>query len=250
MGVRCFSPHNMIGLEGLVVDQAWKLRSLPTSHQLSPRIQCGLQLSARALRSCGRIILFSREQGPGDPCRLIGERDNRSIEPSPRREPLQPLRTAIVMLRQSKHHRAGAVDHLPPEIMIGAPANAAEPGFAAGRILTRDKADPCRELPPGSEMAAVVNRGDERRRDHRPNAWKLRKPAASFVRPANSGKLLIKLLKPQVEAVELVKHVAEERPRQIGQVGPRDRVARLRQEAPCALRQNRLHTRQAVPAHG
>jgi hypothetical protein len=39
MGVRCFSPHNTIGLEGLVIHQAWKLRSLPTSHQFSPRIQ-------------------------------------------------------------------------------------------------------------------------------------------------------------------------------------------------------------------
>jgi hypothetical protein len=39
MGVRCFSPYNTIGLEGLVVDQAWKLQSLPTSHQFSPRIQ-------------------------------------------------------------------------------------------------------------------------------------------------------------------------------------------------------------------
>ena len=31
-----FSPHNTIGLEGLVVNQAWKPRSLPTSHQFSP----------------------------------------------------------------------------------------------------------------------------------------------------------------------------------------------------------------------
>jgi hypothetical protein len=28
MGVRCFWPHNTIGLEGLVTNQAWKLRSL------------------------------------------------------------------------------------------------------------------------------------------------------------------------------------------------------------------------------
>jgi len=26
MGVRCFWPHNTIGLEGLVINQAWKLR--------------------------------------------------------------------------------------------------------------------------------------------------------------------------------------------------------------------------------
>jgi hypothetical protein len=28
MGVRCFWPHNMIGQEGLVVNQAWKLAVL------------------------------------------------------------------------------------------------------------------------------------------------------------------------------------------------------------------------------
>jgi hypothetical protein len=50
MGVRCFWPHNMIGLEGLVVDQAQKLRSLPTNHQVSPRIRDGL--SASALTRC------------------------------------------------------------------------------------------------------------------------------------------------------------------------------------------------------
>jgi len=53
MGVRGFRPHNMIGLEGLVVNQAWKLRSLPTNHQVSPRIRDGLRFSADARRSCG-----------------------------------------------------------------------------------------------------------------------------------------------------------------------------------------------------
>jgi hypothetical protein len=53
MGVRGFWPHNMIGLEGLVVNQAWKLRSLPTNHQVSPRIRDGLRFSADARRSCG-----------------------------------------------------------------------------------------------------------------------------------------------------------------------------------------------------
>ena len=53
MGVRYLRPHNMIGLEGLVVNQAWKLRSLPTNHQVSPRIRDGLRFSADARRSCG-----------------------------------------------------------------------------------------------------------------------------------------------------------------------------------------------------
>jgi hypothetical protein len=76
----------MIGLEGLVVDQAQKLRSLPTNHQVSPRIRDGLRFSADALRSGGgQIVLLTREHSPGDPRRLIGERDDRPIEASPRR---------------------------------------------------------------------------------------------------------------------------------------------------------------------
>jgi len=38
MGVRRLWPHNTIGLEGLVVDQAPRLRPLPTCHQCPPRI--------------------------------------------------------------------------------------------------------------------------------------------------------------------------------------------------------------------
>jgi len=149
MGVRCFWPYNMIGHGGLVVDQAWKLRPLPTNHQVSPRIQDGLRFSAEALRSCGgQIVLLTREYCPGDPCRLIGERDNRPIKASPRREPLQPLGTAIIVFRQSKHDGAGAVNHLTSEVVIGAPAYSAEPRFASSRILARHKANPRRKFPP------------------------------------------------------------------------------------------------------
>src|ERR1700733_431005 len=49
MGVRCFWPHNMIGHGGLVVNQAWKLRSLPTNHQVSPRIRPPLQRRSAAV---------------------------------------------------------------------------------------------------------------------------------------------------------------------------------------------------------
>ena len=171
MGVRCFWPHNMIGLEGLVVDQAQKLRSLPANHQLSPRIRDGYRFSADALRSSGgQIVLVTREHSPGDPRRLIGERDDRPIEASPRRELFQPLGPAIIVFGQSKHDGAGAMNHLAPEVVIGAPANPAEPGFAASRILTRHKANPCRKLPSRAKIMTVVNRSDERCCDHRPDA--------------------------------------------------------------------------------
>ena len=38
MGVRCLLPHNMIGLAGLVVNQALKRRPLPLHHHYPPRI--------------------------------------------------------------------------------------------------------------------------------------------------------------------------------------------------------------------
>lgn len=41
MGVRYFLPHNMIGLDGLVVDQASKRRPLPLHHQHPPRNSSG-----------------------------------------------------------------------------------------------------------------------------------------------------------------------------------------------------------------
>ena len=48
MGVRCLRPHNMIGHLGLVIDQVSKLRSLPTSHQYSPRIRSQPWMQSRS----------------------------------------------------------------------------------------------------------------------------------------------------------------------------------------------------------
>jgi hypothetical protein len=226
----------MIGLEGLVVNQAQKLRSLPTNHQLSPRIRDGLRFSADALRSSGgQIVLLTREHSPGDSRRLIGERDDRPIEASPRREPFQPLRPAIVVFDQTKHDGAGAMNHLAPEIMIGAPANPAEPRFAAGRILTRYEADPCCEFPSRAKMVTVVNRSDERCGDHGPDARQLRESPAGFVRPANAKELPVELIESEIEGAEFFEQVAEELPREIRKLGGRYGVGRLGQKAPCAL---------------
>src|SRR5271165_4687815 len=216
MGVRCFWPHNMIGHEGLVVNQAWKLRSLPMCHQLSPRIRDGLRFSADALRSSGgQIVLLTREHSPGDPCRLVGECDNRPVEASPRCDPFQPLGAAIVVCCQSKHYGASAMNHLTTEIMIGAPANSAEPRFAPGRILTRHETNPRCEFPSRAKVTTVVDRGDQRCCNHGPHAWQLREPPAGFVRPAKGHELSVELVESEIEAAEFVEQVAEEFSREI-----------------------------------
>ena len=167
----------------------------------------------------GQIVLISRKQGPGGSRRLIGERDNRPIEAPPRREPFQPQGTTILALRQSKHHRAGAMNHLASEIVIGAPSNPAEPRFAAGRILTRHEANPRRKFSPRAEMATVVHRGDKRRCDHRTDAWQLRRAAD---RLRSSGKELMScrssLSSRRSRARSSSSMSAEELTREIGKV--------------------------------
>jgi hypothetical protein len=64
-------------------------------------------------------------------------------------------------------------------------------------------------------MPAIINRGDERCRDHRANARQFGEPAASFVRPANSEELRIELLQPAIKVAKLVEHIGEHRARDL-----------------------------------
>ena len=58
MGVRSLWPYNAIGLGGLVVGQAFKQRSVPTSHQIHPAFGCRLAWVAVSPRSRGHILFF------------------------------------------------------------------------------------------------------------------------------------------------------------------------------------------------
>jgi len=112
--------------------------------------------------------------------------------------------------RQSKHNGTGAMNHLTSEIMIGAPADSAEPRFAAGRVLTGHEANPCCEFASGAKVTTVVDRSDERCCNHRPDAWQLREPPAGFVRPAKGHELSVELVESEIEAAEFVEQIAEE----------------------------------------
>ena len=94
MGVRSLWPYNAIGLGGLVVGQAFKQRSVPTSHQIHLAFGCRLTWIAVSPRSRGHILFFSSQQDPGDPRSLVGEHDKRAIEPSLGRQLPEPLGSA------------------------------------------------------------------------------------------------------------------------------------------------------------
>src|ERR1700677_3473160 len=139
------------------------------------------------------------------------------------------------MFGQTKHDGAGAMNHLTPEIVIGAPANPAEPRVAAGRILTRHEANPRRKLPSRAKMMTVINRSDECRCDHGPDAGQLRGSLTGFVRPANAEKLPVEFIEPEIKGAKFFEQVVEESPREIRKLGGRNGVGRLRQKAPGAL---------------
>src|SRR5690606_6447936 len=132
MGVRCLCPHNMIGLVGPVVNQAWKLRSVPLCHQCLPRSlhRVGGDPVNRRSRSADGIALLPRQQRPCDARRLIGKRYERLIEPAALNDSLQPERATVTTLREPADDSAGAVDHLPAQIMVCPATDAAEARLA------------------------------------------------------------------------------------------------------------------------
>ena len=84
-------------------------------------------------------------------------------------------------------------------------------------------------------MATVINRGDQRRCDHRPDARQLREPPTSFIRPAKAHKLSVELVEPEIEIAEFLQEIAEELASEVGKLRACDRVGRLRKKAPRSL---------------
>jgi hypothetical protein len=145
------------------------------------------------------------------------------------------LGATIVVLCQSKHHRAGAMDHLTSEIVIGPPSNPAEPGFSTRRVLAGHEANPCRKLSSRAKMATVVNRCNERGCDHGTDARQLRQAPAGFIRPAKGQELSVQFVEPEIKSTELMERLGEELPREIRKLRGRNGILRLRQKTPCAL---------------
>lgn len=89
MGVRYFLPNNMIGLDGLVENQASKRRPMPLHHQYPPRNRCRTDLVCMApLRR--QIFFLPRQQNPSNAGRLVSERHERLVEARPSDNSLQP----------------------------------------------------------------------------------------------------------------------------------------------------------------
>ena len=89
MGVRCFWPHNMIGRGALSrsgFDAAVRADepSVFTSHPIAA-------FGSTRCSSSGHVLFLPCQHYPGDPRRLVGERDNRSIKSAPGNQRFQPL---------------------------------------------------------------------------------------------------------------------------------------------------------------
>ena len=219
MGVRCFRPDTMIGRDGLEHQQASKLRvradepSGSTSHSyaLTGVAQC-------AVGSCQGMALRPGQQCPSESRGLVCQGNHSAVEAAPLNECLQPVRPCIVALRHLKGDSTSAVDHLPTQIMVGAPADAAEPRLAARRVLPRHKTDPSGKLAPASEPSTIADAGDKRCGDERTHTGQNRQTPGRLVLAADRHDARIKRLDPLVDIAELVKQLCQELAREIRQL--------------------------------
>jgi hypothetical protein len=78
---------------------------------------------------------------PGDTCRLIRQSNGGDVEVAAGQQPGDPCPRHLASTN-SMHGRAGTMDQQFPKIGVTSLADAAEPLFAAGRMLFRDQAYP------------------------------------------------------------------------------------------------------------
>ena len=103
------------------------------------------------------IAVTFRQQGPGDPGRLIGLGDTGAVRPTPGFDPLEPSTPGIGFAIDHPQDRAGAMDEEGTEIAIPALRHPEQCGLPARGMLPGDEAQP------GGELATILER-----RSHRP----------------------------------------------------------------------------------
>src|SRR5215467_11900811 len=119
-------------------------------------------------------------------------------------------------LAQPADDGACAMDQLAPEVVVGAPSDAAEPWLAASRILSRHQSDPRCHLAARTKLSAIVDGGDDGRGDDRADAGQPREPPTSLIRATEGNDRRVELLNPTIEVVEFVQQLTEDRSRQVG----------------------------------
>src|SRR5688572_5061660 len=79
----------------------------------------------------------ARHQDPGDPGRLIGQRDRGTVEPAAIPKRFEPLAPPIGLAGEMHEHGAGALDELLAQVAVALATDTQELGLATARVLSR-----------------------------------------------------------------------------------------------------------------
>jgi hypothetical protein len=155
-GSRTPSPHKSRGLVGRPQIQVPKAWSEPLRHQIG---------RPSVLRSRHPIGLAARHQDPGDPGRLVGQRDRGTVEPAAIPKRFEPLAPPIGLAGEMHEHGAGTLDELLAQVAVALATDTQELGLATARVLSRHQPDPGRKIP-------TANGTGVRRQHWQPEPWR------------------------------------------------------------------------------
>src|SRR5215208_921689 len=115
------------------------------------------------------ISFAAAEQGPEDPCQLVGDRGHDDVERTPAQQAFDPGPELPFPPRADPDQSPGAVHELPPQVAVPSLAQSEQALLAATRALPRDQPQPRCKMPARAEALRIANRGHQGGGDHRSN---------------------------------------------------------------------------------
>ena len=125
------------------------------------------------LRDSSRVrakFFLARENLPANAHHLVRQRDDRHLTLSTRLDLAQPSAERRLVAFQIYERGLGALDEELAQVRVSALADRSERRLPARGVLARDQSEPGGHVATASEHAAVTDRGDHGRGDHRTNA--------------------------------------------------------------------------------
>src|ERR1700733_8827624 len=111
--------------------------------------------------------VWAPQQGPRDSSDLVGQSDYGLVPVHAPIERIEPYAHPVSRAIQMEHAGPSAVNEQAADVWISALADPKQSRFASGGVLSGHQTEPSSEIPRFPELAAIADRGNQRRRADR-----------------------------------------------------------------------------------
>jgi len=150
------------------------------------------------------IAVAFRQQGPGDPSRLIGLGHAGAVHPTPGFDPWEPATPGIRVAIDPPEDRAGTMDEQRTKIAVPPLRHPEQRRLPARGMLPRDQAQPGGALAAILALRRIADGRDERCGGQGANPGQLRQPLTGFVSLEYPLDLLVGRRDPLIQGLELL----------------------------------------------